>query len=380
MPVTDGLITHPIGVAEVCQVIGGNSTDVGYVCHSSSVNKWALFKPVVRANLLDTTSQLNNDKTWNTSLSNPWWKSDSGFYGFSIPRLYDGTWEDITDIASATWVRQIPSGTISSPYRLIDFNYYYHRAVRPYSISLPTEGVWQNNTFTAMARLIYQTSTTLGAYNLTLQHLFAGNYKFGIVASGTNIEYVKTADDLGGAINLQGCPLVTGAGTVRLTAVMVNTATAISSWTALDKQVYSLQAPDLGTDASVDCVVKVKAQNQYQVVLRGFLTADTNFITVTNPIGYSDGVQATGSMKRAPENSYYLDTITYKAVRHSDSVVVYEQDFDPGSSQPDYFTIGEMITGTFPIVASGITVNLPTLPDISDYYTITYTFNYIRDY
>lgn len=377
---SNGLIYYPVGVGEVCDILGTNHADVGWVCSRDLINMWALFKPVVRANLLDTTSQLNNDKTWNTSLNNPWWKSDTGFYGFAIPHLNDGTWESISDVTTAKWVRQLPSGTINSPYRLIDFNYYNHRAVRPFSISLPTEGVWQNNTFTAMARLIYQTSTTLGAYNLTLQHLFAGNYKFGIVASGTNIEYVKTADDLGGAINLQGCPLVSGAGTVRLTAVMVNTASAISSWTALDKPVYSLQAPDLETNASVDCVVKVKAQNQYQVVLSGFLTADTNFITVTNPIGYSDGVQATGSMKRAPENSYYLDSITYKAVRHSDSVVVYEEDFDPGSSQPDYFTMGEMITGTFNIVASGITVGLPTLTDISDYYTITYTFNYIRDY
>ena len=125
-----GLITAPVTIQDVRQVLGNSSTDLGTLCKASQINMWAKYKPVVLA-LIDTVSQF--DKTNNKWYSwATWWKGQTGTCG-CVPHVLSNA-ADVVNYCSGGlngWSYTKPGGGAAAPYRLTDFAGYYHGAVAP---------------------------------------------------------------------------------------------------------------------------------------------------------------------------------------------------------------------------------------------------------
>lgn len=129
MAYSNGKVSAPVSFSDVNQALGTSHTDLGSLCKDSHINRWAKYKPVVK-DLLDTTSQLANDKTWLSSAT--WWKGTNGNCGitFTTYSTIAAARAVIVDGANV-WNYTKPAGGSISPYRLTDFNQYYHTAPCP---------------------------------------------------------------------------------------------------------------------------------------------------------------------------------------------------------------------------------------------------------
>jgi hypothetical protein len=140
---TSGYVDGDIGVdeADVGIVLGNSSRDTGTLCKASNINKWAKRKPVSFPNQLYklTDEQLKGIN-----------------YGLSVPTpntllnlqtLYDNlSGADGESNLDAAYSYTKPSGvTLTSPYRLLDFEGYYHGAEAP--ISIPDSVTKENGNF-----------------------------------------------------------------------------------------------------------------------------------------------------------------------------------------------------------------------------------------
>ena len=133
MAVNNGLISYPIGVGEVCKVLRTNHADVGWVCSRGTlINKWAKYKPVIYPNLINTYDQLNSNKTWKSTAT--WWRGTDGKCGLNAT-VYNREY-DLTQGFESDWGYNPPTGGMAAPYRLIDFNYYNHKAQMPFRASI----------------------------------------------------------------------------------------------------------------------------------------------------------------------------------------------------------------------------------------------------
>lgn len=151
MAYSNGIISAPVSIYDVQRALGNGSSDLGTLCMDPNINMWAKYKPVVRANLIDTTGQLKADKTWKTSSeieggsqlsNNAWWKGDDTNHGLTVPyatsSLDAEDFVDALDTIAAMidgskngWGYTRPSGGMASPYRILDFNQYNHNAPNP---------------------------------------------------------------------------------------------------------------------------------------------------------------------------------------------------------------------------------------------------------
>ena len=133
MAVNNGLISYPVGVGEVCNTLGTNHADVGWVCSRGTlINKWAKYKPVIYPNLINTYDQLNSNKTWKSTAT--WWRGTDGKCGLNAT-VYNREY-DLTQGFESDWGYNPPTGGLAAPYRLIDFNYYNHKAQMPFRASI----------------------------------------------------------------------------------------------------------------------------------------------------------------------------------------------------------------------------------------------------
>lgn len=154
------VITDANSVYDVSRVTRKGSLDVGTLCGATNVliNKWAKYKPVTLkstvTNTLDTTGDLatstepigSTGKTYKPWKSNATWYKGNGTCGLQVtiepvwsPNKSDAEKDEATkerEIASLDyWFNNNyqyvfrPAGTMSNPYRLIDFNCYDHNAV-----------------------------------------------------------------------------------------------------------------------------------------------------------------------------------------------------------------------------------------------------------
>lgn len=108
-----GIITAPISIYDVQQALGVSLTDVGRLCSSPAINKWARYKPVPKAGVAI-------QQVWLHPIGS----------GFELSIATD-TPVNIIQNDGYGLVCDLPSGTLASPYRLTDFNYYSPSAVRP---------------------------------------------------------------------------------------------------------------------------------------------------------------------------------------------------------------------------------------------------------
>ena len=144
MSYNSGLIQDPVSVYDVRQAIGSSSTDVGTLCKSDSVNKWAKYKPIKFATIGILTTQNITSKNYGIVDIPVWSRLDyMADFLFADNRATNQTWWPTCDISKGSlsleyWAHEKPTGNSSSPYRLADFDNYYHLAEAPVGNMSPT--------------------------------------------------------------------------------------------------------------------------------------------------------------------------------------------------------------------------------------------------
>lgn len=129
MSYSQGIITAPASINDVQNAIGSSATDLATLCTSGLINRWAKYKPVVK-DLITTTSQLDSNKRWASSAT--WWKGTNGNCGITFT-TYSTVAAARTAIVNGAnvWNYTKPTGGSAAPFRLTDFNQYYHAAPCP---------------------------------------------------------------------------------------------------------------------------------------------------------------------------------------------------------------------------------------------------------
>lgn len=115
MSVSNGIITAPVSIDDVNNVLGHGSTDLGTLCMSSKINKWSRYKPVQYSGL--------------TTEGNPnWYRARDSKCGLTIPITTSRS--EIVNMynnGTADWTYNPPTGG-EYPFRLLDFDKYQHNA------------------------------------------------------------------------------------------------------------------------------------------------------------------------------------------------------------------------------------------------------------
>lgn len=146
MPVTDNnIITAPVGIGDVRQVLGAASTDLGSLCTHPNVNPWAKWKPAPLRNAVAMPDALDGTDGWKgnpvAETGRPWWFGGGGgvHATYTIPVISqlsdigaDGVQKD-----TARWQYNAPAGGLSEPFRLTDFVGYRHDARTPVWPAMP---------------------------------------------------------------------------------------------------------------------------------------------------------------------------------------------------------------------------------------------------
>lgn len=111
----DGIITTPIQVTDVQTVTGETASDLIALCKSAKINMWSRYKPVRNTS---ATALMTDDDNYKVSVLTP--------CGFNIRRSRNFN----IVFNNQTWRYLRPDGR-NYPYRLGDFNMYYHDAKCP---------------------------------------------------------------------------------------------------------------------------------------------------------------------------------------------------------------------------------------------------------
>lgn len=123
MPYSNGEIWAPVGWEDVRRALGEKFEDIGRLCRSEKINKWARYKPVVYPGFpirFQSGITAFENKT-----------------GLSVSTAID-TPSSIANYEDFEISYERPTGNMSSPYRATDFAKYYHYAQAPAKI------IWRN--------------------------------------------------------------------------------------------------------------------------------------------------------------------------------------------------------------------------------------------
>lgn len=126
MSISNGKVYAPIGLHEVASLLG-ESQDVGSVCTSNSINKWAKYKPVI----IDSPQQ-RHIVTGGADRPELWYRGDDGKCGLNVTIFTPATSGFYVDAIAAAY-RNGNQWTYNKPKtndwkRLLDFEGYYHYA------------------------------------------------------------------------------------------------------------------------------------------------------------------------------------------------------------------------------------------------------------
>jgi len=159
MSYSSGIITAPVSISDVNNVLGAGSTVLSTLCKHANINCWSRYKPVPLANVVAPDR------------SSTWYKGKNGNCGVnysggiattykSIPALYDGDMNG--------WTKDT---TALDYYRLMDFNHYNHNATPPIrSFSCSTK-IAKGGTFSASCAYNVQASTLNAPSSLSLSDI-----------------------------------------------------------------------------------------------------------------------------------------------------------------------------------------------------------------
>lgn len=348
--------TTNISITLVGQTLGLGSTYVETLCSSSLINKWSKYKPVIYP-VISTTGITN------------WWKSVDGYCGFSIPQYVD---IDSLLGDNTVWVYNKPYGTINSPYRLGDFRGYEHTSVIPFDVLIPN-----SIEIGSSGNLIKLRMLTVPSSNLTLSDI-VGNKYFGVVVKrGTQIAVKTTSSYISAGENnlsIDDCGLLNTATNVIISGFL--TAQSIPEWTSVaDQTIWSLNAES--NYAFKTTSIYAREENTYTLGFSGLATVDRTALVFNNDFSFGDRVTRTAVSDRALVNVYELVSVTGRATRDSDSVVVKEVNIAIDyQTSPQWLEVESSgINVTFNTSNGGVIDGLPTLePD--NHYNFSWTFNF----
>lgn len=148
MAFVNNVITAPVSIYDVQRCLGLSSNDVGTLCASERIKKWAKFKPVNIGGTYGGSTYINtypllnaSTKRWDESLSFQWWRDTNRHNNLSrygiIPVIATSASALYTKYAEGgEWLYYPPMGGSNYPYRLIDFNQYYHNAPEPAGLEI----------------------------------------------------------------------------------------------------------------------------------------------------------------------------------------------------------------------------------------------------
>lgn len=199
-------ITSPVAIYDVQRALGLSNTDLGTLVIANGVNMWAKYKPETAVTGLATlgvqpiTLQQRNLNGYGIEA-----KMSDGVGSIStlVNRLRAGT-------AASTFTYKKPYGTIASPYRLTDFDNYWHAAPCPIRAPYnPTDvlGVTQQGTL----QLYYYVDIVGSDFGLGLKDLRIENdtnqlseYYFGVLIYNSSNYAAATQQTKMGATQQEG--------------------------------------------------------------------------------------------------------------------------------------------------------------------------------
>lgn len=129
------IINAPVTIANVASIVRSGGTDLADIIANGNINKWAKYKPIVRATVDTVSGQWDrNNNTWLASAN--WWRGGDGHCGLTFSVFSElGTLTNSSTFLyklyhlQLPWTYTKPSGGSNSPYRLQDFAKYDSDAV-----------------------------------------------------------------------------------------------------------------------------------------------------------------------------------------------------------------------------------------------------------
>ena len=197
MAYSNNIISVPVSIYDLQQVLSAGEDDLGTLCRRANVKKWAKYKPVQRAGVVDTTGQLKADKTWKDDAT--WWKADNGNCGIDY-----SSYTTIAALKSAidnqypVWRRVAPTNN----YRFIDFNQYNHNVLPPITDLGASDAILRTGgTCTIMAA-----RTPASGDNVTLADIGSFNHYYFTVAiyQGSTLKLLHSCNDSMGTLGEYG--------------------------------------------------------------------------------------------------------------------------------------------------------------------------------
>lgn len=180
------LITAPVGVYDVQQVLATSENDVGRLCVNSAINMWAKYKPVRYSSIDSVTGQWDSiNKTWLASAT--WWRA-GGTCGFNIETFSSLGNPDTPNTflyklknGQLGWTYLRPRGGNSEAFRLQDFASYYHDAVNPMG-EIGATTIWLDNQYRFSLDWDMQAveETNLRHSDISINGTSLANYYFGV--------------------------------------------------------------------------------------------------------------------------------------------------------------------------------------------------------
>ena len=170
------IITDPVHVSDIRDVVAYDSLKLGTLIKSGSINKWAKFKPVRQA-VVSFASQLDGQKKWKST--SDWWKGTDGQCGLAFTTATSlgnassyGSFLYSLRMGNMGWTYARPRGQGRSPkewFRTLDFLQYAPAAPAPID-SMPDSIMLRSDD-----RLVVQPVMNRGdAYSLHLTDFAVG--------------------------------------------------------------------------------------------------------------------------------------------------------------------------------------------------------------
>ena len=82
------IINAPVTIANVASIVRSGGTDLADIIANGNINKWAKYKPIVRATVDTVSGQWDrNNNTWLASAN--WWRGGDGHCGLTFSVFSD---------------------------------------------------------------------------------------------------------------------------------------------------------------------------------------------------------------------------------------------------------------------------------------------------
>lgn len=304
MAYSNGIVTAPISVYDIRSAVGLTTGDLGTLISNGTINMWAKYKPVTKA-IIDTTGQLNSDKTWNTGVSDPWWKGTLNDYGIaynggrvSISFQRSGIVDALTTLATKItggkngWTYLRPSGGSSSPYRYLDFNRYNRNASNPVS-GLRAEDVTASSTSAFTCMMDYRhpdDSVNIASRDyLVVQDIVGSGWYLGFAI------YKKSGSTY--------TPIAWVTGTQEWNGLGINSSSGADGITSMDDNIAITKLKSGSTYYILPVFANIQLSQPSENQSQQITTSGKSFLTVpyTNFVSFTATQRSTSQMVAVPQ-------------------------------------------------------------------------------